>query len=377
MAKKRISRENEMVRRGACLVMLLMILHQVAAFAQETSRAGRWIDSISLNVFVSSGYSYNPNDPDSGKNYYHVFDIDENTFKIDVLELSLQKDAALPGSSGFRMDLTTGSSVPKVTRSAGLSIGDLDFHQMYLSYVVPAGNGLKLDLGKFVTAMGYEVIEGYDGFNDNYTRSFLFGYAIPFTHTGIRGSYKFSERLSAMFMLVNGWDNAIDNNMSKSICEQISFAPADKMGIALTHMIGPEKAQDDVDYRNSFDIVASDTVSSGLSVGFNGDYSTEMHSADGNGMGLWWGVAGYLQLQFSVNTSLAVRCEQFADVDGIRTGLIQKLQEVTLTPSFRLTPQVILRGDVRIDQSDEKVFEKGIGRTHTQPTISVNVLYIL
>jgi len=64
-------------------------------------------------------------------------------------------------------------------------------------------------------------------------------------------------------------------------------------------------------------------------------------------------------------------------VDGIRTGLIQKLQEVTLTPSFRLTPQVILRGDVRIDQSDEKVFEKGIGRTHTQPTISVNVLYIL
>ena len=48
---------------------------------------------------------------------------------------------------------------------------------------------------------GYEVIDGYDGFNDNATRSFVFGYAIPFTHTGLKASYTFSDQVAGMLML--------------------------------------------------------------------------------------------------------------------------------------------------------------------------------
>jgi hypothetical protein len=36
--------------------------------------------------------------------------------------------------------------------------------------------------------MGYELIEGYDGYNDNYSRSLLFNYAIPLTHTGVKAT---------------------------------------------------------------------------------------------------------------------------------------------------------------------------------------------
>ena len=36
-----------------------------------------------------------------------------------------------------------------------------------------------------------EVIEGYDGWNDQYSRSLLFGYAIAFTHTGVKATYPF------------------------------------------------------------------------------------------------------------------------------------------------------------------------------------------
>ena len=67
-----------------------------------------------------------------------------------------------------------------------------------------------------MTNHGYELIDGYDGYNDNATRSFSFGYAIPFTHTGLKAAYAFSDQLTAMLMLVNGWDNAKDNNSSKS-----------------------------------------------------------------------------------------------------------------------------------------------------------------
>jgi maltoporin len=176
-------------------------------------------------------------------------------------------------------------------------------------------------------------------------------------------------------MLVNGWDDAIDNNMSKSICEQISIVPAGGMNVSLTHMIGPEKDQNDVDYRNSFDLVGSDTICSNLSIGLNGDYSTEMHSASGNGTALWWGIGGYLKYRFSGDVSLAARVERFADVDGIRTGVRQNLRECTLTPELRLNSNILLRGDVRIDLSDKKVFQKVGSWTDTQPTLSANAIY--
>ena len=32
--------------------------------------------------------------------------------------------------------------------------------------------------------MGYELIEGYDGYNDNYSRSLLFNYAASFMYEG-------------------------------------------------------------------------------------------------------------------------------------------------------------------------------------------------
>ena len=66
--------------------------------------------------------------------------------------------------------------------------------QAYLTAVLPVGAGLTVDVGKFVTHMGNEVIESKD--NWNYSRSFLFAYAIPYYHTGIRLTYPLASTLS-------------------------------------------------------------------------------------------------------------------------------------------------------------------------------------
>ena len=52
--------------------------------------------------------------------------------------------------------------------------------------------------GKYATHMGYEVIGGYDGYNDNFSRGFIFGYGIPFTHTGLKATYAFNSKIAAM-----------------------------------------------------------------------------------------------------------------------------------------------------------------------------------
>ena len=55
------------------------------------------------------------------------------------------------------------------------------------AYVSLLTGKVQWDVGKFVTPMGAEVIESQD--NWNYTRSILFGYAIPFYHVGLRATY--------------------------------------------------------------------------------------------------------------------------------------------------------------------------------------------
>src|SRR5262249_19193806 len=91
------------------------------AAADSTSVAlPAWLSEVSLNGFLSSTNSYNFNRPDSGTNTYRVFDFDDNTFKIDVFELVLQKPVAKPRESGFRVDVTMGSSIPRVTAASGL-----------------------------------------------------------------------------------------------------------------------------------------------------------------------------------------------------------------------------------------------------------------
>jgi hypothetical protein len=188
-----------------------------APAAPATPPAKPWYEEIAVNGCVSANYSYNFNRPDSGTNQLRVFDFDDNSFKVDVAEVVLQKAISKPGEAGFRADLVAGSSIPRVSSSFGLLQGqDVDLQQAYLSWIAPVGSGLRLDAGKFVTHFGYELIDGYDGYNDNATRSFLFGYTIPFTHTGLKASYTFSDQLAGMFEIVNGWDVARDNNSGKA-----------------------------------------------------------------------------------------------------------------------------------------------------------------
>jgi hypothetical protein len=154
----------------------------VAAAQTEAQAPAKWVDSIQFNAFVEASWSHNSNRPDSNDNTLRVFDLDDDDANVDVAELVVQRAIAEPGEFGFRVDAVTGTHVPKVSAASGLfrdsdtgEAHDLDLQQVLASWIAPVGNGLRIDAGKFVTPFGYEVIEGYDGWNDNLTRGFLFG----------------------------------------------------------------------------------------------------------------------------------------------------------------------------------------------------------
>lgn len=360
-----------------------------AAWGQSSSAPAptRWWEAVTVNGMVSGSYSYNLNKPASGLNGYRVFDFSDRSFKLDVVELVVQKPASNPGDAGFRVDLTAGSSIPRVSAAAGLfrdadgAAGDLDLQQAYVGYVAPVGHGLRFDFGKFVTPMGYELIEGYDGFNDNATRSLLFGYAIPFTHTGLKVSYPFSDKASGMVYLVNGWDNATDNNRDKSVGVQLGLTPCAAFSAYANALYGAERADDSGDGRWILDGVVTWKPTARITVGLNADHGREKNARSTLVQGVlvasdaaWSGAALYLRYGLSERLALIARGETFKDRDGVRTGRPQRLSEFTLTPELKVTPGLVLRADLRYDNSDVRIFESDSGGKDHQATLLLNAL---
>ena len=351
-----------------------------ASTAKAAAALPKWFDDLAVNAFVSTAYEYNSNRPTTGATSYRVFDFSDNSFNLDVAEVVVQIAASKPNDAGFRVDFAAGNSIPQISKTQDQTVAQFDLQQAFASYIAPLGSGLRFDVGKFVTHMGYEVIEGYDGYNDNYSRSILFGYAIPFTHTGVKASYAFSSKVAGMVEVVNGWDLLRDNNRSKSVGAQLTLTPVAPLQVLLNWIGGPELANDNHTNRNVFDLVAILKPTNTLTLGVNGDYGKE------NGTSLvnpgsdatWKGIAGYATLALTNKFSVALRGETFHDEDGVRlgTGTRATLSEGTFTPTYKFTDHVLLRGEARYDKANQPILTKRGTLADTQTTVAANVIFV-
>lgn len=355
----------------------------LSAASPDSTAARPWYEQIAVHGFASTSYSYNFHRPPDGVNAYRVFDFDDNTFKLDVAELTVEHACAEPRESGFRMDVAVGGSVPRITAASGLfrdattgDAEDIDLIQGYATYVVPLGTGLRVDAGKFVTHCGAEVIGGYDGWSDNATRSFLFGYVGPFTHTGVRASLAPGSRVSIMAMVVNGWDDATDNNAAKSFGAQVTLTPSSALTIYMNGIAGAEEPGDSKHVRSLFDLVATLKATQRLILGLNADYGQEQGLLEPyrSRPAQWSGAALYARVHATDRFALATRGEAFRDLDGTRTGIPQTLSSLTLTPELQVAPRITLRADLRADRSDRHVFPSDSGARETQMTVLVNAI---
>src|SRR5262249_9783808 len=171
----------------------------------------------SLSGFVDVYYSQNFTNPDTQANSLRSFDGATNQFGLNLVELVVDKAPDASNSrTGYHVALGFGHAMNAVNSSEPK--GGLDFAQYlkeaYFSYLAPVGKGLQVDVGKFVTPHGAEVIETKD--NWNYSRGILFSYAIPYYHFGMRAKYAINEKYSLTGYLVNGWNNVVDNNTGKT-----------------------------------------------------------------------------------------------------------------------------------------------------------------
>jgi len=356
-----------------------------SSFAEETKPAAAAEDDfkklVGLSVYLQAGYTYNFSNPDSGENRLRVFDHKSDEPTLDLFQLVFAKDAPL-GGVGYKVKLSAGETA-RFIHSRGLGINDgqdparssgFDLTEAYLEYLAPVGKGLKVRFGKYATYFGAEVIEAKD--NPNYSRSLLFNYAIPFTHTGLMVGYNFTDTLSANLHVVNGWDNTADNNSGKSVGLSIGYAPMEQLSMFFNTMYGPEQFHNSSNNRFLFDWVATIKPMKNLSVILNADYATENNVIDDHDA-KWYGFAGIVKYEFSDRYSLAARAEYFNDHDGVRTGIRQSMKEITITPEIKIANGLIVRPEYRHDWAGKDTFDThhDIMKKKSQDTIALAVMY--
>ena len=194
-----------------------------------------------------------------------------------------------------------------------------DLTQAYLTYNAPLGKGLQFSFGKFVAPETAEVIEAIDNFN--YSRSFLFNYAVPFTLTGVRTYYAFSDAFNAAFYLVNAWDRTTDNNTGKTVGLSFGVTPVQPFNMAFNFLYGPERDSNNSNNRFLFDWVGTLNATKNLTFVLNTDWATEQGvlTALGPRDARWYGIAGYAKYSFNDWFAVALRGEWFNDPEGVRT----------------------------------------------------------
>lgn len=327
---------------------------------------------VEVSGLVDGYYSYNFNRPDGKANTGRAFDAYDNSFSLNLAKLTLEKKNDLANPLGFKLDLGYGPTVDIVNGPGPFGGQQVkNVLQAYLSYVVPVGNGLTVDFGKFVTPVGAEVIETKD--NYNYTRSFMFAYG-PYYHTGFRGKYTVNSKVSFTGFLLNGWDTALDNNNGKTYGMSVSLTPTSKFAITETYLGGPEQTGDSRPWRNFSDTVISYVATDKLTFLANIDYGTDKFVTGQKGH--WFASAFYFKYAFNNRFAFSPRYEVFDDHDGFRTGLRQTLQEFTLTQEVKLVNNFITRFEFRRDWSNQDFFNKSVGNlVRSQNTLLIGLMY--
>ena len=313
-----------------------------------------------------------------------VFDFKHNQVFFHALDLQLAKTPE-EGFGGV-IDLTIGrdadtiAAYGTISKDKGPANGAKHYVDPTQFYVYYGAGPFSIIAGKFVTSAGAEVIKS-DG-DVNYSRSILFGYAIPFTHTGARATYKVSDTLTLVGGVNEGWDAFQDPNRDVAVELGGTFAPSKAVSLIAMYHGGRELVtnypkSDANGMRNLIDLVATFNATDQLTFVLNYDYATQDKGAANGGKAKWQGVAGYVNYQFNDQWRLSVRGEYFDDRDGYRTGVAQKWTEGTLTVAYMPAKEWEIRAEGRFDHSDASAFLKsdGVTPTNRQSSFGLEVLY--
>jgi hypothetical protein len=382
----------------------------------ETAQKG-----IKLSGYVDAGYSYNFTGAANGtSDVTGRFGSDtaaKGDFNLYAVKIALEKalTSENKAQAGFRTDVMIGEDAnylinrgtPATLSNTNQNSNSLFLEQAYVSIRAPVGNGWDFKVGKFVSILGYEVIERPANMNTTYG---LLWQQMPLYYTGVLSSYKFDDYLDAKLGVVNG--SQTDNNTTTSGAGDGCAVLA---ALNVTAPGGNANWSNNFQYSSNNDNNTSQSVpasatSSGVENGSSGTGYTFIYNSWGNWapkfandkllfafnslLGTssinnndninqqrgttWFGAGAYAKYQFNDWFSLCSRGEYLGGNNpskliggaGAYNGTGLSLWEYTLTAGFNVIDNLLIRAEYRLDWGNASVNNVATNGTTNTPNTS-------
>jgi len=369
-----------------------------AAPAPEERTPG-FRDEVRLFAYLEMSYTWNLGGASrGGVNEFRVYDYIEG-FAFNIAEFSVKKDPSERYPFGFGLVLTVGQDSQK-NHSLGIfrdeddevpfrNTSHFDLQEAYLSVRIPVGTGIVLKAGKWVSLLGYEVIESPS--NLNFSRGYLFNLAGPFTQTGLVATYAFTDWLTVQAGVTTGSDTSDDNNHRPTFGGGFQLTPRKDLTFTIGTLVGPEQNDNHTHDRWVLDLVGVYTGIDKLTLA--GEITGGKEDREASLLELntrqdpdasWWGWGLWAAYDWTSRFRTVLRQEYFKDADGARTGFGNELSlwSTTLTFQVKIWRGLVSRLEYRHDQANERAFRQRYDKTrtlvptsHSMDTISLSAYY--
>lgn len=324
--------------------------------------------AVTVSGYLEAFYQLNFNNPDNLVTAYRGFDNRSNSFTLEdaVLDVAAQRGPVLArialqvGHAPASYYLTepvipaqagTGSSGPELWRF---------IQQAYIGYKIPAGRGLLAEAGIFLSPIGLENLPKKDQWN--WSRSDLF-FALPYYHAGVRFTYPFTDRLSGVLYVVNGWNDIVNTNPYPCFASVLSYAIPDSIAVTGLYFGGVERPTGKPEgqpWRHLFDLTATWTPMPWLAFAGEADAGWE---PDPLGTTRWHAWALYGRLQGPHGLALAARADVFHDDPAPGTTRLffpaSTVMSQTLTLEAKPESNLLVRLEGRRDQASSPIYFRG------------------
>jgi hypothetical protein len=363
----------------------------------DTKSAVEKAVGISISGFLDTSYTWSTNRPGYANDddiSLRVFDKDHNEIVFNHFNLTLEKPEKDLGV-GFKLVTDFGRTAELLREATnwgprlqtpGMGSGgepSVELREAFLTTTLPLGTGLQIKGGLFVTTLGTEILPNPGAYNENISRSYIFGYPIPFRHVGMLFSYPVHPVLTVTAGPVTGWDMPHDVNGQPSFLGGLSLTPSDKFFFGSNLIVGPEQRHNSGRKRLAWSNVATIKPVDPLTLFLEYTYGHEEEVTASLRDATWQAWAAIASYGWTDRFSTALRGEIFKDSDGARLGgnlagthLDVTVAELTLTGAYKFTEKLLGRAEVRQDWADEKVFQKrDTGSSKSQTTLALQVIY--
>ncbi|MEO7924328.1 MAG: porin [Chitinophagaceae bacterium] len=324
-----------------CLFITVLLL-SLLSFAQDSTKS----DPVKVTGFIDLYYQYDFNKPPGKERPSFLYNHKRhNEFSIN---LALMKIAYATKKLRASIGLMAGN-YPQYNLAAEPSL--LQFvYEAYIGFSF--SDKLNIDAGILPSHIGLETAISKE--NWNLSRSIL-AENTPYYETGVKLNYSPGEKWTLAILVLNGWQNIVENNSGKAVGTQVQFKPGSNWLFNSSSFIGNERPDSVKQTRFFHNFYITHSFAKKWDIALLFDNGTEKNKN-------WLGAAFLLRYLPDKKWAFASRLEYYKDKKGVIVSVNQpggfKTSGFSLNIDHNPLQNITFRAEARCLHATNDIFTK-------------------